>query len=77
VLWENTDLTESARVAATQYVGSGAVPYRLCSPTQVGDFFSGLELVEPGLVPLNHWRPPVVGRVQPVDAYAAIGRKPG
>jgi hypothetical protein len=79
VLWENTDVTEEARTAAKQYVDSGAVPYRLCSTAQVAGFFDGMELVEPGLVPMNQWRPPLVaiGAVPttPIDAYAAIGRK--
>ena len=78
VLWENTDVTDSARAAAKQYVDSGAVPYRLCSPEQVGEFFTGMELVEPGLVPLNQWRPVLAEArsvAEPVDAYAAMGRK--
>jgi S-adenosyl methyltransferase len=77
VLWENTDTTDTARAAAERYALSGAVPYRLCSPTQVAGFFDGLELVEPGVVPLNQWNPtPIeVGTIEPLDAYAAIGRK--
>jgi ubiquinone/menaquinone biosynthesis C-methylase UbiE len=76
-MWENTDLTETARAAAEQYARSGAIPYRLCSPTQVAGFFEGLELVEPGLVPLNQWRPtPIeVGTIELLDAYAAVGHK--
>jgi ubiquinone/menaquinone biosynthesis C-methylase UbiE len=78
VLWENTDTTESARNAAKEYAKSGAVPYRLCTPAQVGGFFEGLELVEPGLVALNQWRPgPAAAEsTEPVDASAAVGRKP-
>ncbi|MBO0876352.1 MAG: SAM-dependent methyltransferase [Pseudonocardia sp.] len=77
VLWENTDTTETARAAAAEYTRSGAVPYRLCTPAQVGGFFDGLELVDPGVVPLNLWRPTAVelGTIEPLDAYAAIGRK--
>jgi hypothetical protein len=76
-LWENTDTTETARNAAEEYVRSGAVPYRLCTPAQVGGFFDGMDLVEPGLVPLNLWRsnPVTVGTIEPLDAYAAVGRK--
>jgi ubiquinone/menaquinone biosynthesis C-methylase UbiE len=77
-LWENTDLTESARRAAKQYPDSGAVPYRLCSVEQVAGFFEGMELVEPGVVPINHWRPNriEVGTLPAgIDAYGAVGRK--
>jgi hypothetical protein len=45
---------------------------------QIGAYFSGLEMVEPGLVPLNRWRPgpddPVLDRDLPT--YCGIGRKP-
>ena len=76
-LWENTDLTETARAAAAEYARTGAIPYRLCTPAQVTGFFEDLQLVEPGSVPLNRWRPgPVeVGAIEPLDAYAAVGRK--
>lgn len=42
-------------------------------------FFTGLELVEPGIVPLHRWRPmmeqpPSYDRILPL--YAAVGRKP-
>jgi S-adenosyl methyltransferase len=76
-LWENTNTTDTARAAAEQYAQSGAIPYRLCSPTQVAGFFDGLELVEPGVVPLDQWHPtPIeVDAIEPLDAYAAVGRK--
>jgi S-adenosyl methyltransferase len=78
VLWENTNLTETARNAAAEYAKSGAIPYRLCSVDQVGGFFDGLKLVEPGLVPINQWRPDAdqTGTGEPLDAYGAVGRKP-
>ena len=45
---------------------------------QIAGYFSGLEMVEPGLVPLNRWRPgpddPVLERDLPT--YCGIGRKP-
>ena len=45
---------------------------------QIGAYFSGLEMVEPGLVPLNRWRPgpddPALDRDLPT--YCGIGRKP-
>jgi hypothetical protein len=36
---------------------SGAVPCHLRSPEQFARFFEGLELVEPGVAPVPHWRP--------------------
>ncbi|MFI0469538.1 MULTISPECIES: SAM-dependent methyltransferase [Saccharopolyspora] len=78
VLWENTNLSETARKAAEEYAKSGAIPYRLCSVEQVATFFDGLELVGPGLTSINQWRPGAdqTSAGEPLDAYCAIGRKP-
>ena len=37
-------------------------------------FFAGLEMVEPGVVPLPEWR--AIGSVHPIPCYAGMGRKP-
>jgi len=37
-------------------------------------FFDGLDLVEPGVVPLPRWRA-LAGPGQRIPAYAAVGRK--
>jgi hypothetical protein len=45
----------------------------------VSRFFDGLELVEPGLVPVDQWRPddqPPSGVDRAVPFYGGIGRKP-
>jgi trans-aconitate methyltransferase len=44
---------------------------------EVTRFFDGLELLEPGVVPVNHWRPGPDGPdpAGELRAYAAIGRK--
>ena len=49
------------------------------SHDEVARFFTGLTVLEPGVVPLDHWRRP--GEPPPVNPahawlYAAIGRKP-
>ena len=36
---------------------SGADPYRVRSRDQIARYFDGLELVEPGVVPIQRWRP--------------------
>ena len=49
------------------------------SVDQLAACFEGLELVEPGLVPITAWRPAVAEfgeSAAPVDAYGALGRKP-
>ena len=37
-------------------------------------FFAGLEMVEPGVVPLPEWHGP--GSGYPIPCYAGMGRKP-
>jgi hypothetical protein len=51
----------------------------LRSRAEVAVLTAGLDLVEPGLVPVNQWRPASGGtRLDPpVPAYAVLARKPG
>ncbi|KAB2343806.1 SAM-dependent methyltransferase [Actinomadura rudentiformis] len=59
------------------YDDTGAVPYRLRSPEQVAALFDGLDVVEPGVVPIPRWRPDP-SPIQPVDVdvYGGVARKP-
>jgi hypothetical protein len=52
--------------------------YHVRSPGQIAGFFAGLELVEPGMVPLARWRPPVTPfpEQDDVPGVCGIGRKP-
>ncbi|HEY5986840.1 MAG TPA: SAM-dependent methyltransferase [Streptosporangiaceae bacterium] len=56
----------------------GATQGTLRSYAEVGRFFDGLEMVEPGLVQLHRWRPAPgdAGLDRDVPAYAGVGRKP-
>lgn len=45
------------------------------SHAQVRRFFDGLELVEPGVVPVNHWRPAQGTAEHALPGWAAIGQK--
>src|SRR5262245_16476890 len=72
------DPTGVARlVAASQQQGTAVVSR---SRTEVEDFFAGLELVPPGVVPVTTWHPD--GEVSAEDglagtySFAGIGRKP-
>ncbi|WP_344649886.1 SAM-dependent methyltransferase [Cryptosporangium japonicum] len=48
------------------------------SAAELGRFFDGLELVEPGIVPVSDWHPDGELRPAPaeVSSYGAVGRKP-
>ncbi|HEV7626800.1 MAG TPA: SAM-dependent methyltransferase [Streptomyces sp.] len=56
-LSDGTDISVARQIAHEKYNSSGAVPYHLRSPEELGYFFDGLELLEPGLVPVTQWRP--------------------
>jgi hypothetical protein len=45
---------------------------------EIERYFAGLDLVEPGVVPLNRWRPPPggTGPAEDLPAYCGMGRKP-
>jgi hypothetical protein len=47
------------------------------SHQQVSRFFDGLDLIDPGLIQLDRWRPgPGADTTRPLAAYGAVGRKP-
>ncbi|WP_314173108.1 SAM-dependent methyltransferase [Streptomyces winkii] len=75
-LSDGTDVSAARQAAHEEYNSSGAVPYHLRSPEQLGRFFDGLELLEPGLVPVTQWRPDHTPfPVTPVTTYGGVGRK--
>jgi S-adenosyl methyltransferase len=53
------------------------ITYTFCSHADVTRFFDGMELLEPGVVPLNYWRsgPGGPDPARKLSAYAAVGRK--
>lgn len=70
--------SEAVDEAARRWNASGATPVTGRYPEEIAAFFDGLELVEPGLVPLPQWRPDAdtsyTGREIP--SYCAVARKP-
>jgi hypothetical protein len=52
-----SDLDPSTGAALKQWNAAAPVPITLRSADEVGALVTGLELVPPGLVPLNDWRP--------------------
>ena len=64
--------------AVRQWNEASPVPIVIRTPQELGRFFGGLELLDPGVVPTTRWRPdpadPSSGR--DVDEFCAVGRKP-
>ncbi|MGH3976615.1 MAG: SAM-dependent methyltransferase [Pseudonocardiaceae bacterium] len=78
VLYDGTDTDKAYVEIAVKYAESGAVPYHPRSPEQIEQYFEGLEMVDPGLMPITQWRPDsiMVGKAEPISAYGAVARKP-
>jgi hypothetical protein len=76
-LYDGANVNETFNQAQQGYNESGAVPYHLRSPEQFALFFEGLDLVEPGVVPVPHWRPDPNSLGQPAEiySYCGVGRK--
>ncbi len=73
---ENT--SEAYNDAIRNYNKTAYTPYHLRSPEQITGFFDGLEMVEPGIVPVTRWRPEVTPFPDPaeVPGMGGVGRKP-
>ena len=73
---DSTTEDEAFNRAQQAYDETGAVPYKLWTPEELRGFFDGLELVEPGLVPIPHWRPEPGDNPKDLPTLAGVGRKP-
>jgi hypothetical protein len=71
-------LADSVAKASGRYNQHSAVAMRLRTQAEVARFFDGLDVADPGVVPLNHWNPgPGVSDTEAaLPAYGALGRKP-
>ncbi|MEU0054502.1 SAM-dependent methyltransferase [Streptomyces sp. NPDC006184] len=63
--------------AQDAYNDSGAVPYNLRTVDEITAYFDGLELIEPGVVPVTQWRPePGAPTPEVVAEHGGLARKP-
>jgi hypothetical protein len=78
VLWDGTPTSDSTDAGIAAGEEANAPRYYMRTPEELLQAFAGLELVEPGMVPITQWRPNATDIGDPVwvDAYGAIGRKP-
>ena len=77
-LSDGVNTSETFTEAVRHYNESSANTYHPRSPEQLTGYFDGLEVVEPGVVPLTSWRPeanpfPEAGDV---PGMCGVGRKP-
>jgi hypothetical protein len=67
---------EPAQQRVQQLYGRTPTPFHLRTPAQIAGLLGGLDLVEPGLVPITDWRPdPDAAGTPPQPLLAAVGRQ--
>jgi hypothetical protein len=76
-LSDGVNTSETFTEAVRHYNENSANTYHPRSPEQLTGFFEGLELVEPGVVPLIRWRPDATPfpDEEEVPGMAGVGRK--
>ena len=78
-IYDSSDQDPDLSDALAKYNESGADPYRLRTPEQIARYFDGLDLIEPGVVPIEHWRPdhtPFDGPARLSANLGGVARKP-
>jgi hypothetical protein len=78
-LSDGTNTNPALVEAVTGYNKNARNSYQLRSPDEIARFFTGLELVEPGVVPTPEWRPAPDRWDEPptvVSAVCGVARKP-
>jgi hypothetical protein len=77
-IYDSADVDLGLNDALHKYNESGAVPYRVRRPDQIVRFFDGLELVDPGVVPIGRWRPDhgLSGQPESPTNLGGVARKP-
>jgi hypothetical protein len=78
-LWDGNDTHADLNALAENYAKSGGVPYIQQPVEHIRGYFAGLEMVEPGLVPVTDWRPAPtdIGEIVPLpETTGGVGRKP-
>jgi O-methyltransferase involved in polyketide biosynthesis len=77
VLADGANVTPEGNEAQRRYNEGSPLPYHLRSPEQIGRFFEGLELADPGVVSCSRWRPEQMSLVDDeVEVYCGVARKP-
>lgn len=82
VYWDGTVDSDAYVKLCLEYAKSGGLPYRPRPKEELRAVFDGLELLEPGFVPLPRWRPVVsstsetTAPVSDISAYGGVARKP-
>ncbi|WP_067465239.1 SAM-dependent methyltransferase [Actinomadura macra] len=77
-IYDGTDTDPAYMEAIRAYnAGSGAVSYTPRSPADIARYFEGMEVVEPGVLPVTQWRPESTpwGEAPEVACVGGVARK--
>ncbi|GAA0926530.1 SAM-dependent methyltransferase [Pseudonocardia zijingensis] len=74
---DGDDTSEAYIAALERYRDRSEVPYNVRSQDELAAFYEGLEVVEPGLVPIQLWRPEpnIFGEPPAVAEFGGVGLK--
>uniref|UniRef100_UPI003F49A1A8 SAM-dependent methyltransferase n=1 Tax=Streptomyces chartreusis TaxID=1969 RepID=UPI003F49A1A8 len=75
VHYDGTNTDDDLVKGQAGYNDTGALPYVLRSPEQIANYYSGLEVLAPGIVPCPLWRPEPETSPEPTHILGGIGRK--
>jgi hypothetical protein len=78
VVCDGVNTNEVAVEGIARFNKYANVPYELRSPEQIAGYFDGLEVVPPGVVAMQEWRPDLgdIGSTSGLDGRVGVGRKP-
>jgi hypothetical protein len=71
----NDSIIASETVEAVQTARSGGADYHMRTPEQIERFFTGLDLVEPGVISTPLWRPEPDTNPARLNVYCGVARK--
>ncbi|MEU9019252.1 SAM-dependent methyltransferase [Actinomadura sp. NPDC048394] len=76
VVCDGINASPAHEAAQDAYNRTGAAPYQLRTPAEISGFLDGLDLVDPGVVAPDRWRPehPDLCGSAAVEARAGVGR---
>ncbi|NUP28304.1 MAG: SAM-dependent methyltransferase [Nocardia sp.] len=77
-LWDGTDDSAAYVTLCRNYTDTGGTPYIPRPRSEIRAAFDGLEPVQPGVVPIDRWRPDAgdSDTRPPISAYGGVARKP-
>jgi hypothetical protein len=72
----NDSVVTAETAEAVRTARSAGADYHLRTVEQMNGFFTGLDLVEPGVVPTPRWRPDPGSNPPALNVYCGVAQKP-